>query len=53
MALKGVRRVIKVPCPNYWGVGHLLTRYGHETCKQCKGTGEVDRVIVEFVEVEE
>jgi len=50
MAMKRIRRVIKVVCPHCLGLGQIATTHGRLICEECKGTGEVDKVITELVE---
>lgn len=42
---KEVRRTVKIMCSDCWGTSRTLGG----KCETCKGTGQVDRVIVELV----
>lgn len=47
MALKRIRRIVKVICPDCWDAANVAT------CDRCGGKGEIDKVITEIVEAEE
>lgn len=46
---KRIRRVIRVICTDCYGTGLFIV----SECSTCKGTGDVERVIVELVPAED
>lgn len=46
---KRIRRKIYVICVDCYGTGKFLI----DACERCKGTGDVEKVIVEFVSEDE
>lgn len=46
---KRVRRLVMVPCNNCLGSGLIATKNDQKKCPECKGSGEIEKWIVEIV----
>ena len=46
---KRVRRLVLVPCGNCLGTGTVVAKGNERKCPECKGTGNVEKWIVELV----
>ena len=49
MGYKRIRRLVMVTCTNCLGSGTITTKSDKKKCPDCKGSGEVEKWIVEIV----
>lgn len=49
--MKRIRRIVRIQCPTCSGLGRVAGT--SKKCSECKGKGEVDRVINEIVHDDE
>jgi DnaJ-class molecular chaperone len=53
MGYKRIRRLVMVTCTNCLGSGTIMTKSDKKKCPDCKGSGEVEKWIVEIVNEDE